>query len=299
MPKSRNPSIATLVDVLKTQSSKPYPRDWSAFEDHVRQVYQALLDIKGENISVSRDMIIQGRDGLKHQIDVYYEFELVGLRHRIAIECKNTGRPIEKDEILAFSAKIRDCPGVRGCFVAVNGYQSGAKQFAERNDITAITLADLPSIGGLLGLRLEHVAIPTEDGIGQPFWTLYDGDDAVPYSEKNSDGYWGFLFFSKQQAQSFKTARHLPQRWVVRGLSQLNLRTYILLGDFFASRFLIARPEEMNELSQRSPINIVDGSGFLFNVVERNALISTYYLGPDPTSKEPFVAPGFQGSKDP
>jgi len=273
--------MATLIETLKKQGTNPTMHDWSTLEDHVQKVYQTLLDIKGESIVVARDVVIKGRDGLSHQIDVYYEFEMAGLRHRIAIECKNTGRPVEKNDVLAFSAKIRDCPGVRGCIVAVNGYQSGAAKFAEKNDIQAITLADLPAIGALLGMRLEHVVIPTESGVGQPFWTLYHIDDAAPYSEKNSEGFWGFLFFSKKQAVSFKNYRKLSCDWVVRGLSQENLRTYILLADAFAARYLIARPDEANELSP----------SWLFDQVDRSALISTYYVGRGQLPKEPMVAP--------
>ena len=36
-----------------------------------------------------RDKKIQGISGCEHQIDVYWEFIIAGIRHRVAVECKN------------------------------------------------------------------------------------------------------------------------------------------------------------------------------------------------------------------
>lgn len=200
MKKARERSIAALIEILKEQGDEEQPKSWKDLEDHVQAVYQSLLDLKGEKILVAKDVRIRGRDGLNHQIDVYFEFELTGLRHKVAIECKNLVRPVSKGRVLEFSAKIRDCPGVRGCIVAANGYQSGASKFAEDNGITALNLSDLPSLGRLLGSRLEMNVIPTEETIGQPFWTLFEIDTGAPFSHKQGGDMFGLLFLSKMQA---------------------------------------------------------------------------------------------------
>lgn len=281
MTHQKKPSIAAVIEYLKAQKDREPPRDWRDFEDHVRQVYQTLLDLKGEKVLVARDVTIGGRTNIKHQIDVYYEFELTGLRHQVAIECKNMQRPLDKDRVLAFYAKVNDCPGVRGCIVAANGYQSGAQQFAEDNGITALTLDDLPSIGRLLGMRLEMVAIPTEATIGQPFWTVFELETGAPEGYKKDGESYGVLFFSRKQAEVFFNARSYSNRYAVRGLSQENLRSYILTVDAMAGRYLLAQTTG----------NPDPASAFFTQEIDRKTLISEFYVGTNPIPDEPNVMP--------
>lgn len=277
MKRSRKPSIASLIEILKTQKDTAQPRNWHEFEDHVREVYQTLLDLKGEKVLVARDVTIRGGKGQDHQIDVYYEFELTGLRHQVAIECKNMKRPLDKDRVMAFCAKVNDCPGVRGCIVAAHGYQSGARQFAEDNGITALVLSDLPSIGKLLGMRLEMVAIPTEATIGQPFWTLFELDTQAPVGHRQDGETYGVLFFSKKQAQAYLESMSYGAGWAVRGLSQENLRVYILTVDAMAGGFLLAQN--------------VETTSFFAQEIARQTLISEFYVGSNPIPDEPMVMP--------
>lgn len=264
MKRPKKPSIAAVIEALKAQEDTAQPRDWRELGEHVRQVYQTLLDLKGEKVLVARDVTIRGRTGIDHQIDVYYEFELTGLRHQVAIECKNMKRPLDKDRVSSFYAKVNDCPGVRGCIVAAKGYQSGAQKFAEDNGITALLLADLPSIGKLLGMRLEVAAIPPEETIGQPFWTLFELDTGAPAGHKQDGETYGVLFFSKKQAQTYFKVSSYDTDWEVRGMSQENLRTYILTVDAMAGRFLLAQtasqPNETTSL--RCPRNSAPDSNF-------------------------------------
>jgi hypothetical protein len=281
MPQKKKPSIAALIDELKTQTDTNKTRDWKEFEDHVRQVYQALLDLKGEKVLVARDVTIRGRNGLDHQIDVYYEFELADIKHQVAIECKNMSRPLDKDRVMAFSAKVNDCPGVRGIIVAANGYQSGAKKFSEDNGISALVFSDLPSLGKLLGLRLESIAIPTEATIGQPFWTLFELETGAPAGYEKEGESYGVLFFSKKQAEAYLLSKSYNSGWAVRGLSQENFFTYILTVDSMAGRYLIMQP--VND-----SINL---PAFIGQEIDRKSLISEFYLGRGNIPKEPMVIP--------
>lgn len=281
MKSPKKPSIAAIVEILKAQKDTAQPRDWREFEDHVRQVYQTLLDLNGEKVLVARDVTIRGRTGLNHQIDVYYEFDLTGLRHQVAIECKNMQRPLDKDRVLAFCAKVDDCPGVRGCIVAAHGYQSGAQKFAEDNGITALVLADLPSIGKLFGMRLEMAAIPTEATIGQPFWTLFELDTGAPAGHKQDGETCGVLFFSKKHAQAYFKAMSYGAGWAVRGLSQENLRAYILTVDAMAGRFLLIQTVD----------SLGEMSSFAVQEIARQTLISEFYVGSNPIPEEPIVMP--------
>ncbi|MBI4996785.1 MAG: restriction endonuclease [Rhodocyclales bacterium] len=281
MNRPRQPSMAALIEILKTQDDTPRTLDWREFEDHVRQVYQTLLDQKGEKILVARDVTIRGKGGQDHQIDVYYEFELTGLRYQVAIECKNMQRPVEKERVMAFWAKVHDCPGVRGCMVAANGYQSGARQFAEDNGIKALTLAELPSISKLLGISLEMAVVPSEATIGQPFWTIFELETAAPAGHSQDGDMFGVLFLSKRQAQAYLEMQSFGPGWAVRGLSQENLRNYILIVDSMAGRFLLV--QIANHGGGNPSVAIQE--------VPREVLISEYYLGDAPIPAEPMVMP--------
>lgn len=279
--------MAALIEVLKAQSDTSKPRDWREFEDHVRQVYQTLLDLNGEKVLVARDVTIRGRNGLDHQIDVYYEFELACIRHQVAIECKNMQRPLDKDRVMAFSSKVNDCPGVRGIIVAAQGYQSGAKKFAEDDGIKALVPSDLPSLGRLLGMRLEAVAIPTKTTIGQPFWTLFELDSGAPAGHQQDGETFGILFFSKKQAEIYFSAHSYGAGWAVRGLSQDNLRTYILTVDAMAGRFLLVQSAGEYEVA----------SSFVAQEIERRVLISEFYVGAGDIPDEPMVMPSIAKSR--
>lgn len=70
--------------------------DSSKYELFTQQVYQILLNAEwpGKNICVHHDVKLTGTSGLKHQIDVYWEYELAGIKNRVAIECKDYSTPL-------------------------------------------------------------------------------------------------------------------------------------------------------------------------------------------------------------
>lgn len=62
-------------------------------ESYVQFVYQKLLEFLDEGALVSTNLLIQGKSGVKHEFDVYYEFQHLNIKHRIAIECKDWNIP--------------------------------------------------------------------------------------------------------------------------------------------------------------------------------------------------------------
>jgi hypothetical protein len=52
---------------------------WEQFEERVKYIYSVLLNIKGEEVSVSRDVELIGRDGIIHQFEVYYQLSRAGV----------------------------------------------------------------------------------------------------------------------------------------------------------------------------------------------------------------------------
>jgi hypothetical protein len=130
-------------------------------------------------------------------------------------------------------------------------------------------------------MRLESVAIPTESTIGQPFWTLFELDTGAPAGHKQDGETFGVLFFSKKQAESYFISRSYNSEWAVRGLSQENLRTYILTVDSMAGRFLLVQ----------STSNFTEPFPFVAQEIDRQALISEFYVGKGCIPDKPMVMP--------
>jgi hypothetical protein len=130
--------------------------------------------MKDEGVVVGHRVLMAGKSGVSHEIDVYYEFDKAGVRHRVAIECKDWKNPVSKGQIQEFESKIRDIGNITGIIVSRCGYQSGADIFAKHTDILTLTIEDLPSINVLMGNRIASVALPDESYLGEPFWTIME-----------------------------------------------------------------------------------------------------------------------------
>lgn len=95
-----------------------------------------------ETINVQHDVELQGKT-LKHQIDVYWEFEHGGVNYQTIVQCKDWGNPVSQGELLKFKAVLDDLPSQpRGIFVTRTGYQSGALEFARANGILIYELRE-------------------------------------------------------------------------------------------------------------------------------------------------------------
>ena len=106
------------------------------YELFTREIYQQLVNsdvVRPTN--VEHDVKIEGRSGQKHQIDVYWEYEIAGNKHRVAIECKNYSTPVTKEKVCAFKGILDDLNGVNGIMVTKMGYQKGAKKYAKEYGI--------------------------------------------------------------------------------------------------------------------------------------------------------------------
>lgn len=105
----------------------------SQYELLTQQVYQILLNAEwpGKNIRVQHDVKLAGLSGQEHQIDVYWEYELAGIKHKVAIECKNYNSPLAIGKVRDFYGVLTDIKYVKGIIVAAKGFQKGAKDFAK------------------------------------------------------------------------------------------------------------------------------------------------------------------------
>ena len=105
----------------------------SEYELLTQQVYQVLINCEwpGKNICVQHDIKIKGTSGQEHQIDVYWEYELAGIKNRVAIECKDYSKPLAIGKVRDYYGVLVDLKDVKGIIVAANGFQKGAKEYAK------------------------------------------------------------------------------------------------------------------------------------------------------------------------
>ena len=215
----------------------------SSLEKDVQRVYSFLLNMRDEGVVVGNPVFITGRSGEQHEIDVYYEFTKAGISHRVAIECKDWATPVSKGQIQEFESKLRDIGNIIGVMVSRNGYQSGAEGFAKYNDILALRFDDLPSFNKLLAERLKTVALPDENYVGEPFWTIMETRDG-----KVTGSHYGAIFsehkeclipltFSKQHAERiFSEAKLDPGKWSIRGLPRFALRAFLITLELYEKK---------------------------------------------------------------
>ena len=113
------------------------------YEKFAQEVYQGLINADGvKTIDVKHNVKLVGKSGQGHQIDVYWEYEYVGIKHKVAIECKNYNSVVPIGKVRDFYGVLSDLNNVAGIMVTKIGYQDGAKKYA---DTYGIDLKELRS----------------------------------------------------------------------------------------------------------------------------------------------------------
>lgn len=260
-------------------------------EHHVQQVYTWLLNMKDEGVVVGNSVLMTGKSGLQHEIDVYYEFVRAGVRHRVAIECKDWKTPVSKGQILEFEAKLRDVGNITGVVVSRCGYHSGADTFAKHADVLPLCFDDLPSMGVLIGQRLTTVGLPDETYVGEPFWTIMEVRDGKTtgshYARPNEcGGFYIPLVYSKAHAERFFHREKLdPRRWAIRGLPRFALRGFLVTLEFYEKR--MNGGAKLLFLQPGAPPD----APFIGLSISREDLIREYYGGEIPSIEAPLNRP--------
>jgi hypothetical protein len=247
----------------------------TSLEKGVQQVYTYLLNMRDEGVVVGNSIFMTGKSGVQHEIDVYYEFSKAGIRHRVAIECKDWATQVSKGQIQEFESKLRDIGNITGVMIARRGYQSGAETFARHMDIIPLVFDDLPSFNILLGQHLTAVALPNEDYIGEPFWMIMEICDGrvtgSHYSreDKTSGKRLIPMMFSQFHAeQVFHEAGLDPQKWAVRGLLRFALHAFLISLEVYEKKMNAGA-----QLVFRSPGN----ARFIGLQVSREQFIREYF----------------------
>lgn len=102
------------------------------YEILTKAVYEAILAQDGvKNIDVQHNVVVMGRSGVGHQIDVSWEFMQAGTTHRVLIECKNYATNLTLEKARNFFAVLHDIGNSVGLIVTKTGFQKGAANFCK------------------------------------------------------------------------------------------------------------------------------------------------------------------------
>lgn len=156
-------------------------------EDYIEGFFRVSL--KNEflkNFKVEKNHVEVGREGIRYNFDVFYEFTIAGIPHKAAIECKYYDKRITEEMVRHFKSKLDECNNITGFVLATNSYNVDAKKYADRYGITLITDDELPNIPGML-LAYTEFLVPSKDVNGDPFWTIMTA---------NEDGNSSGVFYS-------------------------------------------------------------------------------------------------------
>ncbi|AKF43754.1 restriction endonuclease [Pseudomonas fragariae (ex Marin et al. 2024)] len=205
------------------------------FESYVQYVYSTLLNSRGERIQVSRRTTFRLPSGESYEIDIYYEFYKAGVRHRVAIECKDWKRPIDQGKVLEFHQKIKNIGNdIVGVVISRSGFQSGVDIVAARHNILLLTGDDLPSLAQLVGRQIISNALHEPGMVGEPFWVIArrggyaDGlSDGTYYAAKFDEGITIPLFVSKRYADLYLNNVSDRDLWDVFGLPQYKFKVFL------------------------------------------------------------------------
>lgn len=115
-------------------------RDYDNYERIVEQlISQQLQGLPKEmSVSVRRDVQIKGISGFEHQIDVVFEYTVLGTHFLCLVECKHYSKKVSVDDILTFKGRLDDIRAPKGIFVTTVGYQKGAETVAQKNRIALV-----------------------------------------------------------------------------------------------------------------------------------------------------------------
>jgi hypothetical protein len=132
------------------------------YELITQQIFQEVLDQDSvRTVQVKHNVTLRGKT-VSHQIDVFWEFELAGIRYATVIQTKDWSVAVDQGELLKFKAVLDDLPGQpRGIVVTRTGYQQGAGEYARTNGILLYELTEVPGPPPDPPIVIDHLSWAT------------------------------------------------------------------------------------------------------------------------------------------
>lgn len=213
------------------------------FELFTQWVYQRLVnnDVL-KPTKVQHNVKLKGKSGCEHQIDVYWEYEIAGNLHRVAIECKNYDSLVPVGKVRDFQGVLADLNNVNGIMVSRKGYQEGAKKYADQYGISLKVVRQpawneiIGSITTVVHADIRHTLYLIDEG-----WIAEHSFDL----NKLRKFYASFQF---EKADYWRAATHFP----------------IETKDHFIRDGKGQKITSLEELEQQLPENPEPGTSFMF-----------------------------------
>ena len=146
--------------------------------------------IESLGYDVRTNVVLEGRSGSRHEIDVLGEKHDALSTFRVAVECKAWDQPIEKDVIAKFSYVLQDLGLREGIVVALGGSRSGATTAATELGITLWGPEEISERLGAVGLADLRTQAPRHEATGFPVVTDLQGAEA--FFQREARGTLGF-----------------------------------------------------------------------------------------------------------
>lgn len=118
--------------------------------------------------SCRRNAVLEGRSGGRHEVDVLAERSDGVTTYRLAVECKSTALPVDKEVVAKLSFVVRDLGVHQGVVASLRGSTIGAAQSARELGIELWGPAELEARLGRLALSDLEVGPPVRLGDALP-----------------------------------------------------------------------------------------------------------------------------------
>jgi hypothetical protein len=138
-------------------SKRRISSDGKDLEAVTETVFRTLADIRGEKCVITRDIELPSPHGPR-QIDVLIESEVVGMKIRTIVECRDYARKIDIAKVDAMVSLMRDVGAHKAVFVSRKGFSKGAASKASLYGIELCTLNDPKEELKRIGIQIPIVA---------------------------------------------------------------------------------------------------------------------------------------------
>ena len=195
------------------------------YEKFTQEIYQELVNADVlKTTDVQHNVKLKGRSGQEHQIDVYWEYEIAGTKHKVAIECKNYNQAVPIGRVRDFFGALYDLVDVKGIMVTKVGYQKGAKEYASYYGIDLKELRN-PNPGEAV---IGEVEMNFDISVRRCLFLVDENDSKT---EKFSvSKYKQFLsWMSLDKESSWTNATHIPLELIDRNIMNSNGATITTL----------------------------------------------------------------------
>lgn len=118
-------------------SLKDFVKDWGGFEKLVADMNQT------GSVKVEHNVKLVGMSGVPRQVDVLITHQQGLYEYKIIGECKFWKQKIKRTHVDAMITAIRDLGASKGVFFTTKGFQSGAKEIAEKSGIDLFLIREL------------------------------------------------------------------------------------------------------------------------------------------------------------